>query len=96
MARTKHNRAFKEQAVKLSYSGTVPVSELAADLGIATNMLYRWRRESSDASDVKQAFPGQGRPRDEEIVRLQKALKQAELERDILKKAAVYFATQSK
>jgi transposase len=72
------------------------VAEVAADLGIHTKMLYRWRRESGAAGQGKRAFPGQGRARDEEMAELQKRLKQAEMERDILKKAVTFFAQASK
>ena len=49
----------------------------------------RWRREAKAAGH---AFPGHGKVRDEEIAALKKQLKQAELERDILKKAVSFFA----
>jgi transposase len=98
MSKPKYTQEFKEQAVQLSYSGDKSVSQLAADLGIATNMLHRWRREHRDGqvSNGKRAFPGSGRARDEELERLRKALRQAEMERDILKKAAAYFAQHAK
>ncbi|BCX04603.1 MAG: transposase [Candidatus Roseilinea sp.] len=98
MRKPKYTREFKEQAVELSYSSDKSVAQLAADLGIATNMLHRWRREYRDgiASNGKRIFPGHGRARDEELKRLRKALHQAEMERDILKKAAAYFAQHAR
>ena len=88
-----HTSEFKEQAVKLSYSTNKSVGETATDLGLPTNMLHRWRREAKQTGRV---FSGHGKVRDEEMAELKKRLKQAELERDILKKAVSFFATQPK
>jgi transposase len=93
MARKIYTSEFKEQAIKLSYSNGKPVAETAADLGLPTNMLHRWRREAKQAG---RAFTGHGKARDEELAELKKRLKQAELERDILKKAVSFFAAQPK
>lgn len=89
--RRRYQREYKEQAVKAAKTGTKSVHQVALDLGIAPNMLYRWVKEYEADQEVK-AFPGSGHARDEELDRLRKALKQAELERDILKKAVAYFA----
>ena len=99
MGKQLYTSEFKERAVKLSYDGDKSVTELAADLGIATNMLHRWRREyrnGAEKGNGYQVFAGRGRVRDEELEQLRKALRQAELERDILKKAAAYFAQHAK
>jgi transposase len=96
MERQKHNKEFKEQAIRMSHTNGKSVAEVAADLGIHTKMLYRWRREAGGAGPGKRVFPGQGRARDEEMAELQKRLKQAEMERDILKKAVTFFAQASK
>lgn len=100
MARKIYTREFKEQAVKLSYASDKPVAETAAELGLPPNMLHRtpsegcpWRREGKQ---VGQVFPGHGKTRDEEMAALKKQLKQAELERDILKKAVSFFAAMPK
>ena len=96
MVRRKYTREFKEQAVKLSYTSNKNVHQIAADLGINANMLDRWRREYRTSGDGTVAFPGNGQARDEELLHLRKALKQAEMERDILKKAVAFFAQASK
>lgn len=93
MVRKIYTPEFKEQAVKLSYTNAKPVSETAADLGLTANLLHRWRRE---AKVEGHAFPGHGKARDEEMAALKKQLKQAELERDILKKAVSFFAQMPK
>jgi transposase len=93
MTRKIYTFEFKEQAVQLSYSNGKPVAETAADLGLAANVLHRWRRE---VKLTGRAFPGHGKARDEEMAALKKQLKQAELERDILKKAVSFFAQMPK
>jgi transposase len=95
MTRRNHTREFKEQAVKLSYSSESSVQQIAHDLGISANMLHRWRREYRQAGKSSVAFPGNGHVRDEEVLKLRQALRQAELERDILKKAVTFFAQHS-
>jgi transposase len=96
MERQKYNREFKEQAVRLSQVSDKSVAQVARELGIHTKMLYRWRREVGETKEGKRAFPGHGRSRDEELAELRKQLRQAEMERDILKKAVTYFAQHSK
>ena len=94
MARRIYTQEFKEQAVKLTYTSGKSVQQIADDLGIAANMLHRWRREYQASGDGTVAFPGPGHARDEELLNLRKALKQAQMERDILKKAVAFFAHQ--
>jgi transposase len=92
MTRRKYTPEFKQQAVKLTYTSHKSVQQIADDLGIAANMLHRWRRQFQASGDGVVAFPGSGHARDEELQSLRKALRQAELERDILKKAVAFFA----
>ena len=94
MTRRKYTQEFKEQAVKLTHTSDKGVEQIAADLGIHSKMLGRWRREHQASGKGTVAFPGNGNVRDEELLNLRKALKQAEMERDILKKAVALFAQQ--
>lgn len=71
-----------------------PVSEIARNLGINDNMLRRWVKQASEPG--KRVFPGHGNPRDEEVARLQRELKQVKKERDFLREAATFFAKESK
>ena len=96
MGRTKYDREYKEQALRLSGMPGKTVAQVAKELGISGVMMYRWRREADMGRSKGRAFPGQGRSRDEELARLRRQLRQAELERDILKKAATYFAQHTK
>jgi transposase len=89
--RRTYTREFKIEAAKLSYNSDKPVEEIAESLGVSQSSLNRWRREYRE--DPDQAFPGQGqqKERDAEVARLKKELKQAQLENEILKKAAAIF-----
>ena len=89
--RRTYTREFKIEAAKLSYNSDKPVEEIADSLGVSQSSLNRWRREYRE--DPDQAFPGQGqqKERDAEIMRLKKELKQAQMENEILKKAAAIF-----
>ena len=88
-----YDSAFKEQAVQLSYDRT-NVSELARELGITAPQLYKWRKEYESFGEG--SFPGKGNlkqtPEQAKIHELEKKLKDAELERDILKKAIGIFS----
>ena len=95
MSREKRNYTvdFKQKAVELSYARG-SVVEICRELDIPTSVLSRWRRDSITYG--KNSFPGKGNPKltDEqrEIAELKKRLRDAELERDILKKAIAIFS----
>ena len=91
--RRRYTREFKLDALKLVAEGR-PVAEVARNLGIHVNTLHGWRAQF--AADPAAAFPGQGKQsdKDAEIRELKKRLRRAEQERDILKKAAAYFANE--
>ena len=91
-SRRKHSSEFKLEAVKQVVERGRTMSEVADGLGINRNMLTRWRRQFESEGDV--AFPGQGRQTEAEaeIRRLKRELAVTRQERDILKKAAAYFA----
>ena len=92
--RRKHSREFKLEAVKQVVEQGRSVTEVADGLGINRNLLSRWKRDIE--KDGSLAFPGHGRrvetEAEAEIRRLKKELAIARQERDILKKAAAYFA----
>ena len=92
-ARRTYTREFKIEAAKLSYNSEKSVEEIAASLGVSQSSLHRWRHEYRE--DPDQAFPGKGhqKERDAEVTRLKKELKQAQLENEILKKAAAIPST---
>ncbi|OQW60685.1 MAG: hypothetical protein BVN28_08505 [Nitrospira sp. ST-bin4] len=85
---------FKRQAVELLNAGHRPAAEIARELGIPRNRLYKWQK---DIAAHGGAFPGFGRQAEPaaELTRLKRELARVTEERDILKKAAVYFARES-
>ncbi len=88
---------FKREAVELIRNSEKPVKEIAKDLGIRAELLHRWKREQISAGD--HSFPGHGNLGDpEEVSRrdLEKRLRNAEEERDILKKALAIFSKQTR
>jgi transposase len=91
-SRRKYDREFNLEAVRLITQGGRSVVEVARDLGIHENLLYKWRRKYLD--DTAHAFPGKGhlKPADEEMRRLKKELLDIKEERDILKKALAIFS----
>ena len=66
------------------------IKQVAADLGIHTNVLTRWCREQQ--RDGVKAFRGQGVPRDEELARLKREVARVKREQDFLKDAAAFFS----
>ena len=96
MERRKFSREFKLEAVKLVRERGVAVAQAARDLDLHVNALRKWVREQS--SDPQQAFPGHGqfKPEQLEIEKLRREVAKLKAERDILKKAAAYFARDSK
>ena len=93
--RKRFSRQFKIDAVRLVTEQGYRVTEVARNLGIHPNMLSRWKRQLEAESE--DAFPGKGQmaPEKEELHRLRKRVKQLEMEREILKKAAAFFAKES-
>ena len=95
MGRRRFDRAFKLEAVKLVRERGVSVAQAARELDVHENVLRKWVREF--AADPQHAFPGQGqmKPDQLEIERLRREVIKLKAERDILKKAAAYFAKES-
>jgi transposase len=95
-----YSKEFKAEAVALAEKHEKPVRQIAVDLGVNENMLYRWIQQSREAGGTGQApFPGHGRPRDESdfmsaLTRLRKENKTLREANEILKKAAVIFAQE--
>jgi len=96
MARRKFSKEFKLEAVRLVRAQGNSVAQAARDLDLHENVLRKWVRQFE--SDLAEAFPGQGRMKPEQarIAELEKEVRKLKAERDILKKAAAYFAAESK
>ena len=83
---------FRSEAVKQITERGYSVADVAKNLGISTKSLYKWRREMAGQSQPQLSADVMALK--QEVTRLNAALKRATEERDILKKAAVYFASQ--
>ena len=95
MERRKFTREFKLEAVRLIKERGVSYTQASEDLGVHQTQLRGWVKAFAD--DPQQAFPGQGQMKAEqlEIARLRREVAKLKAERDILKKAAAYFARES-
>ena len=97
MTKKKYRRyspEFKRHALKRASEDGMTDQGVCDDLGISARQLRRWRDQYRLLGD--EAFPGQGRSRDEEITRLKRENVKLIQERDFLKDAAVFFARESK
>ena len=94
--RKHYSKQFKVDAVKLVIEQGYNVSEAARNLGIHHSSLRCWKKQLD--ADGNQAFPGKGHmtTEKEELYRLRKENKRLRMEREILKKAAAFFANESK
>ena len=88
--RPTYTKEFKAEAVRLVLAGR-SIREVAADLGISWGALARWAKQARE--EAKSDLPSTER---EELERLRKEVEQLRLERDILKKAAAFFAKESR
>ncbi len=94
--RKKYSKEFKLDAISLVLDQNYSQREAAGSLDINPNMLGRWIKEHR--SDDGQAFRGNGKltPEQEEIRNLKVRVKRLEMEKDILKKATVFFAKETR
>ncbi|MGH1487551.1 MAG: transposase [Cellvibrionaceae bacterium] len=96
----KYNKEFKLNALHLMENTDKPITQIARELELRVNMLYKWRREltekdskafkrteSAIVADNNQALK-------EEVTRLNKQVKRLEAEKELLKKATAYFANE--
>jgi transposase len=93
------SKEFKLEAVRLIEEGKKPASEVARELGIKRNQLYKWKEKIDKYGG--HAFPGTGQrcaqgSKAEEIIRLRRELEKFKEENEILKKAAAFFARELK
>lgn len=89
-------REFKLQALQLLERGEKNAADLARELGVPRNRLYKWR-EQLVAKGADSVFPGHGRQHgtEAELAALKRENARLKEENDILKKAARYFAKES-
>jgi transposase len=93
-----YTKEFKLEAIRMMDESDRPSSEVATQLGIRRNQLYKWKDQLQSKGSA--AFPGKpGRPLKEnqsETSKLREENKRLREEVEILKKAAVYFAKELK
>jgi transposase len=92
--RRRFSAEYKREAVAMLDAPGVTVNQIATELGIGAAVLGRWRRELRQ--EPAQAFPGHGRPREEELGHLRRELARVTKERDFLREAATFFASASR
>lgn len=94
--RKKFPREFKVEAVRRVVDGGDTAAEVARSLDLDPNLLYGWIRQFK--AEAGEAFRGNGNltSQDEELRQLRRKLAVITEERDILKKATVFFAKESR
>lgn len=89
-------KEFKLDVIAQSYQRE-NIRELADELGIRPELIYRWRSDYEGSPEV--SFPGHGNPKQspeqQELARLQRELADVRTERDILKKAIGIFSKRN-
>ena len=90
--RRRYTREFKVEALRQVQDSGRPQSEVARELGLNPETLYRWSREFRQ--DPSQSFPGNGqlKDRDKEVEQLRRENARLRAENAFLKKASAYFA----
>jgi transposase len=90
-----YSREFKVEALRLAAIGDKPATQVARELGIRVNQLGKWKaqleREALTGMPAKR-----GRAPDDEVARLRRENLRLQEENELLKKAAIYFARESK
>ncbi|MBA2734055.1 MAG: transposase [Acidobacteria bacterium] len=76
----KYDDEFKREAIKKIHDGQ-PVASVARELGCAESLLHKWKRQTIESSSDSE----------KEVIALRRKLREVEMERDILKKAALIF-----
>jgi len=86
----RHSTEFKAEAVRMIRSSGLNMRQVSKDLGVGYSTLAKWKSEADDA-DLR---AGPHEDKDKEIARLRRELQLVTEEREILKKATMYFAGQ--
>ena len=89
--RNRYTKEFKEAAVKLVTEQGYQISEAARNLGVNANLLGCWKSEMAEGQDGL----GNKKALQSELSRLRRENKRLQMEREILKKAAAFFAKES-
>jgi len=95
-AKKRYDVAFKKEIAQVYLNGQRTAPSLAEELGLHVNTIYKWAEQYK--VDPENAFPGSGNVKADEveILKAKRRIRELEEEVDILKKAAAYFAKNSK
>lgn len=85
-------REFREGAVALARQGDRPIAEIAKELGIAESCLRNWLKQ--DQLDRRERDDGLTSKEREELNELRRRVRRLEQEKEILRKAAAFFARE--
>jgi transposase len=88
-----HPLEFRQRAVELARQGTTPVSKIAKDLGISDSCLRNWMHQAE--ADENGSGDRLSSSDKKDLAELRRRNRQLELENDILKRAAAYFAREN-
>lgn len=92
-----YTKEFKREAVQMMNDSDRSPTEIAMQLGIRRNQLYKWKEQMITKGDVSSAKRGRPRKEDQsETTTLRQEVKRLREENEILKKAAAYFARELK
>jgi len=97
MANKRYTRQFREQAMKLVTDQEYGVATAARELGIPESTLTMWLKRAGWQKHVEGDSPVSEDPQAlaTEVLELRRRVKRLELEKEILKKATAYFASQN-
>jgi transposase len=84
---------FRQEAVRLALESDRPLSEVARELKIRPDQLRHWKQQLTRAAGVS---PPSGETPEQELRRLRREVEVLRQERDFLKKAAAFFAKESR
>jgi len=93
--KTKHTEEFKKEAIKLVTEQNYSQAETARRLGINAKNLSRWIKEAEEINCEMPKAKKNAKAEQEELLQLRKEVKRLRMEREILKKAAAFFANES-
>jgi len=91
-----YSREFKLEAIRLAEEADKPVTQVARELGLRVNQIYKWKKQleekQGDAFSGRTGRSSSEQDKDAEIRRLKKALAESQEENEFLKKTAIFFA----
>ena len=83
---------FKADVVRVARRGDLSIAEIAADFDISVESVKRWRRQADIDEGIKDGLTSAEQA---EEVRLRREVRRLEMENEILRRAAAYFASSS-